>query len=99
MEYGVGGTTIPYCIEYGTLAYNSDETQELTFNFSQSYESDPMFIPYVNSCELALAVEPLRSERGCYGGKVTVTNTSGESISATVALSAYCSQPTGEAGD
>ncbi len=90
-----GGGDSPYCVEYGTLAYNGEETKELTFHFSQSYESEPVFIPYVDSGELVLTVEPLQSEMGFYGGKVTVTNTSGEMIEATVAMSAYCAQPTG----
>lgn len=94
-----GGTAqapeIPYCIEYGTLEYNANETQELTFHFSQSYSEMPVFIPCVNDAALTVTVEPLRSEMGYYGGRITVTNTSGENIAATVAVSAYCSQPTG----
>ena len=91
-----GMADIPYCIEYGALAYNSTETEELTFRFSQSYESEPVFIPYADHSALTLAVEPLRSETGFYGGKIIVTNTSGESIGATVAVSAYCAQPADE---
>ena len=96
---GGAAADIPYCIEYGTLAYSSSETGELTFQFSQSYESEPVLIPYVDNSALTLTVEPLRSEMGFYGGKVTVTNTSGESIAATVAVSAYCARPTGEGSE
>ena len=91
-----GAADLPYCIEYGALEYNSSETQELTFQFSQSYESEPVFIPYAGHSALTLAVEPLRSDTGFYGGKIIVTNTSGEAIAATVAVSAYCAQPVDE---
>ena len=94
-----GAADVPYCIEYGTLEYNSGETEELTFQFSQSYESEPVFIPHVDHSALTLTVEPLQSATGYYGGKITVTNTSGESIAATVAVSAYCAQPTGEGSE
>ena len=86
-----------YCIEFGTLEYHSDMTQELTFNFSQSYRNAPVFIPYVENEEVRIRVEAMRSQRGYYGGKVTVINTSGENIAATVAVSAYCSLPVGDA--
>ena len=94
-----GAADIPYCIEYGALAYHSGETEELTFQFTQSYESEPVFILYANHGALELTAEPLRSETGFYGGKITVTNMSGESIAATVAVSAYCAQPAGEGSE
>lgn len=84
-----------YLIEFGTLEYNSDGTVESTLNFSQSYHNEPMFIPYVENEHLRVKVEALSSPIGYYGGKVTVTNNSGESIAATVSVSAYCSLPTG----
>ena len=93
LENGGPATDIPYCIEYGTLAYSSSETEELNFQFSQSYESEPVFVPYVDSSELTLKVEPLRSETGYYGGKIVVTNTGGERITALVAVSVYCAHP------
>lgn len=99
MANGGAAADMPYCIEYGTLAYNSGETEELAFQFSQSYESEPVFIPYVDNRALTLTVEPLRSATGCYGGKITVINTSGENIAATVAVSAYCARPTGEGSE
>lgn len=82
-----------YCIEFGTLEYNSDTTEELTFNFSQSYRNAPVFIPYVENEEVRISVEAMRSQGGYYGGKVKVVNMSGKAIAATVAVSAYCSLP------
>lgn len=93
LENGGPATDIPYCIEYGTLAYNSSETEELTFRFSQSYESEPVFIPYVDNSELTLKMEPLRSETGYYGGRITVTNAGAANIDATITVSAYCANP------
>ncbi len=90
---------MPYCIEYGTLAYSSDTTQALPFYFSQSYADVPVFIPYVNHEGLTLQVEALQAEMGYYGGTVTVTNQSGENISATIAISAYCAMPNGEGSE
>lgn len=86
-----------YCIEFGTLEYSSDTTEELTFNFSQSYSNEPVFIPYAENEEVRVRVEAMRSQGGYYGGKVTVVNTSGKNIAATVAVSAYCSLPVGDA--
>ena len=86
-----------YCIEFGTLEYNSDMTEELSFNFSQSYLNEPVFIPYVENENLRIRVEAMRSAGGYYGGKVTVTNTTGRTIAATIAVSAYCSLPAGDA--
>ena len=85
-----------YCIEFGTLEYNSDATEELFFNFSQSYGNEPVFIPHVENGQLQIRVEAMRSQKGYYGGKVTVINTSGENVAATVAVSAYCSLPVGD---
>ena len=86
-----------YCIEFGTLEYNSDMTEELTFNFSQSYLNEPVFIPYVADENVRIRVEALRSQRGYYGGKVAVTNTTGRTIAAAIVVSAYCSLPVGNA--
>lgn len=90
---------VPYCIEYGTLAYSADTTQVLPFYFSQSYVDAPVFIPYVNHEGLTVQVEALQSEMGYYGGTVTVTNKSGETIDATIAISAYCAIPNEEGSE
>ena len=84
-----------YCIEFGTLEYDSDVTEELTFNFSQSYVNEPVFIPYVADENVRIRVEATWSAGGYYGGKVTVSNTSGRHIAATISVSAYCSLPVG----
>ena len=85
-----------YCIELGTVVYSSDAAQELTVNFTQSYESEPVFIVHANHAALRVTAEPMQMETGCYGGRLTVTNESGEHITATVSVSAYCREPVGE---
>ncbi len=96
LEKGAAAPDVPYCIEYGTLEYSSDSTQELLFNFSQSYRVMPVFIPYAQNAALTLSIKALHSQSGYYGGRVTVSNTSGLHITAPIAVSAYCAHPTGK---
>ena len=89
----VAGST-PYSIEYGTLAYRGDTAQTMQLNFSQCYSEVPVFLPHADDDALTVSVEPLHSEFGYYGGKVTVRNESGEDIAATIAVCAYCAYST-----
>lgn len=90
---GLEYTDIKYYIEFGTLAYDSDKTEVITFNFAQTYGNIPVFIPYTSSEGLHIEITPLKTNLGYYGGKATITNKNGTHIKSTIAVSTYCALP------
>jgi phage minor structural protein len=90
---GLEYANVKYYIEFGTLNYDSDSTEEISFNFAQTYGNIPVFIPYTSDEGLHVEVTPIRTNLGYYGGKATVTNKNGTRIKSMIAVSAYCALP------
>lgn len=87
---------VKYTLEFGTLNYNSDESQiSISFYFTQSYLQEPVFMFQAKNENLKIEINPIKNNNGYFGGVAIIKNTTGEFIKNIIPVTAYCALPNG----